>query len=88
MLKELFFSGIGGAVLLKERVEAELKTLEEKGKISANDVKSFLNSLEEKGKNEDEKIRAKLKEMIKEALDEIGVATKDDLSKLKEELKS
>ena len=30
MLKEILFTGLGGALLLKERVEEELKTLEEK----------------------------------------------------------
>jgi polyhydroxyalkanoate synthesis regulator phasin len=87
MLKELFFTGLGGAVLLKERVELEIKTLEEKGKIKTEDAKSFLESLEQKGKYEDDKIKLKIKELLKEVLDEIGVATKEDIKKLKEELK-
>ena len=32
MLKEILFTGLGGALLLKERVEEELKTPQEKGK--------------------------------------------------------
>lgn len=87
MLKELFFTGLGGAVLLKERVEQEIKTLEEKGKIKTEDAKSFLESLEQKGKEEDDKIKIKIKDILKEVLDEIGVATKEDIAKLKEELK-
>lgn len=88
MLKEIFFTGLGGAVLLKEKVEQELKALEEKGKIKTEDAKSFLESLEQKGKDEDDKLKQKIKEILKEALDELGVATKDDLAKLKEELQS
>ncbi|MCK9161700.1 MAG: hypothetical protein RBQ81_05040 [Arcobacteraceae bacterium] len=87
MLKEIIYTSLGGAVLLKERVEKELKALEEKGKIKTDDAKSFLDSLEQKGKEEDERIKSKIKEMVKEILDELGVATKDDLQKLKEELK-
>lgn len=87
MLKEILFTGLGGALLLKERVEEELKTLEEKGKIKTSDTKSFLESLEQKGKDEDERIKAKIKDMFKEVLDELGVATKADLEKLKEDLK-
>jgi len=34
MLKEIFYTGLGGAVLLKERVYAELSKMEEKGKIT------------------------------------------------------
>lgn len=50
MLKEILFTGLGGALLLKERVEEELKTLQEKGKIKTSDAKSFLESLEQKEK--------------------------------------
>lgn len=87
MLKEMIFTGLGGALLLKEKVEEELKTLEEKGKIKTDDAKSFLESLEKKGKEEDERIKCKIKDMFKEVLDELGVATKADLEKLKEDLK-
>ena len=41
MLKEILFTGLGGALLLKERGWEELKTLEEKGKIKTSDAKSF-----------------------------------------------
>ena len=87
MLKEMIFTGLGGALLLKEKVEEELKALEEKGKIKTDDAKSFLESLEQKGKDEDERIKSKIKDMFKEVLDELGVATKADLEKLKEDLK-
>ena len=87
MLKEMIFTGLGGALLLKEKVEEGLKALEEKGKIKTDDAKSFLESLEQKGKDEDERIKSKIKDIFKEVLDELGVATKADLEKLKEDLK-
>lgn len=87
MLKELVYTGLGGALLFKEKVEDELKKLEEKGKLDTKDVKSFLESLEEKGKKSDEKFKEELKVTIKEIIDELGLVTKDDLAKLKEDLK-
>ena len=87
MLKELIFTGLGGALVLKEKIEEELKKLEEKGKLDTKDVKSFLESLEQKGKESDEKFKAELKSTLKEIIDELGVATKEDLEKLKEDLK-
>ena len=87
MLKELIFTGLGGALVLKEKIEDELKKLEEKGKLDTKDVKSFLESLEQKGKECDEKFKAELKSTIKEIIDELGLATKEDLEKLKEDLK-
>ena len=87
MLKELIFTGLGGALVLKEKIEEELKKLEEKGKLDTKDVKSFLESLEQKGKDSDAKFKEELKATIKEIIDDLGLATKEDLEKLKEDLK-
>ena len=87
MIKDILYTGIGAAVALKEKVDSEVKKLEEEGKIKTVDAKSFLESIEEKGKAEEEKYKAKLKSALKEVLDELGVATKEDIEKLKEELK-
>lgn len=85
MLKEILYTGIGAASLLKERVEEEVKKLEEEGKIKTDDAKSFLESIEHKGKEEEEKAKEKLKEALREVVDELGLATKADIETLKEE---
>lgn len=87
MLKELIFTGIGATAVLKEKVEDELKKLEEKGKINKTDAKGFIESLEQRGKDEEEKFKENLKSSIKEVIEELGLATKEDLEKLKEDLK-
>ncbi len=87
MLKDLLYTGIGAAAVLKDRVEDEVKKLEEQGKLKTSDAKSFLESIETRGKEEESKQKEKLKSMIKDVLDELGVATKDDLRKLKEDSK-
>ncbi|MDO9208187.1 MAG: hypothetical protein Q7T91_08025 [Sulfuricurvum sp.] len=83
MLKELFYTGMGGALLIKERVEEELKKLEEKGKINTTDTKSFLESLKTKGENEETRLKEELKTAIKEVIEELGLATKKDIEALK-----
>lgn len=87
MLKQFIYAGLGAGVFLKDKVEEELKKLEEKGKIQTTDAKSFMESLEQKGKDEDERLKNSIKSMLKEAIDELGLATKEDIAKLKEELK-
>jgi polyhydroxyalkanoate synthesis regulator phasin len=87
MLKELLHTGIGAGLLLKEKVEEEVKKMEDSGKIKTDDAKNFLESIEKKGKEEEEKNKEKLKSMLKEIIDDLGLATKDDLEKLKQELK-
>ncbi|MEA3352986.1 MAG: hypothetical protein U9Q33_04110 [Campylobacterota bacterium] len=86
MLKELLHTGLGAGLLLKEKVEEELKKLEDEGKIKTSDAKSFIKSIEKKGKAEDKKQKENIKSILKEVIDELGVATKEDIEKLKQEL--
>lgn len=88
MLKELLYTGVGAATILKEKVEEEMKKLEESGKIKTDDAKSFLESIETKGKEEEERLKASIKDALKEVIDELGLATKADIEKIKEELLS
>jgi polyhydroxyalkanoate synthesis regulator phasin len=83
MLKELLYTGMGGALLFKEKVEEELKKLEEKGKINTTDTKSFLESLKTKGEEEEKRVKEELKSAIREVIEELGVATKKDIEALK-----
>jgi polyhydroxyalkanoate synthesis regulator phasin len=86
MLKELLHVGLGSAVVLKEKIEEELKALQEKGKINSTDAKSFIESITKKGEEEDEKLKEKIKEMLKEAIEELGIATKKDIEELRSKL--
>ncbi|AXH12115.1 hypothetical protein [Halarcobacter bivalviorum] len=86
MIKELIYSGLGAAVIVRQKVENEIKTLEKKGKIKKADAKEFLKTLEKKGKIEDKKIKKQIKSLIKEVINDLDLVTKKDLKKLKEEL--
>jgi polyhydroxyalkanoate synthesis regulator phasin len=86
MLHELLRTGIGAGLLLKEKVEGEIKKLEDEGKIKTSDAKSFLDSLKEKGEEEELQNKEKIKSILKEIIDELGIATKEDIEKLKKEL--
>ena len=87
MLQNLIFASLGAATLLKEKVESEINTLEQKGKIKTDDAKFFLESIEQKGKDEEQRIKDEFKKHLKEVIDELGLATKEDIQNLKEELK-
>lgn len=86
MLKEFLHVSLGGMVLVKEKIEEELKVLQEKGKINSSDAKNFIDSIAQKGEEEDAKIKAKIKEILKEAIDELGLATKADIEELQSKL--
>ncbi|CAA6803927.1 MAG: Unknown protein [uncultured Sulfurovum sp.] len=88
MLEKLLYTGIGAATLFKEKVEEEVKKMEENGKIKTDDAKTFLESIETKGKEEEERIKEAMKDALKEVINELGLATKADIEKLKEDLTS
>lgn len=83
MLKDILYTGVGGALLLKERVEEELGKLEERGKLSKDDTKKFLDDLKAKGEEEENKVKEQLKDALREVINELGLATKEDIAKLK-----
>ncbi len=82
MLKDIIYTGVGGALLLKERVEEELNRLEERGKLSKDDTKKFLDDLKSRGEEEQDRAKEQIKEALKEVIDELGVATKEDIAKI------
>lgn len=84
MIKELLYTGLGGALLLKERVEEEVEKLQEKGKLSKEDADKFIEELKVRGEEEEEKFKAHIKDALKEVIDEMGLATKSDIEALKE----
>ena len=84
MLKEILYTGLGGALLLKERVDAEIQKLQDRGKLSKEDADKFLEKLKTRGEEEEEKLKLHIKEALKEVIDEIGLATKKDIEALKD----
>lgn len=87
MIDKLIYTGLGTITLLKDKIEEELKVLEKKGKIKTDDAKSLLDSIESKGQEEEEKIKEEIKNILKEAIKDLNIATKDDIEKLKKKIK-
>lgn len=87
MLKDLINIGLGGALLAKERVEKELDEMVEKGKLNKQDAQDFIDKAKAKGEEEEKEFKSKLKEVVREVLDEMDLATKKDIEALKKESK-
>lgn len=86
MLDKLIHSGFGAVLVLKEKIEDEVKILEKKGKIKKGDAKTFMKALEKKGKKEDIRVKKQMKSLLKELINELGLATKKDLKKMMKKL--
>ena len=87
MLKDLIYIGLGGALLAKEKVEKELNELVEKGKLNKEEAQKLIDKAKTKGEAEEKEVKSKLKEAIREVLEEMNLATKADIEALKEENK-
>jgi len=82
-LKDLFYLGIGAAMIAKEKIEEEAKEMMEKGKISKEERDQFVERAKEKAKAEEKEFQEKFKNSIKEVVSELGLATKEDIEKLR-----
>ena len=87
MLKDLITIGLGGALLAKEKVEKELSELVDKGKLNKEEAQNFIDKAKVKGEEEEKEFKTHLKEVIKETLEEMNVATKEDIKALLKEMK-
>ncbi len=87
-LEQLFFATLGGALAVKEKIEAnseELKAWQEK---SEENARACFDEMAERGEKEKDHFRNMFKDILKEVIDELGLATKADLDKLKKELET
>ncbi len=88
--RDLLYTILGGAMLLKDRFASELniddifkKAEKSKEDIEANVAETFTKASEQK-----DAIESELKTKIKTIVDELGLATKADIDELKELIKN
>ena len=85
-LENLFYFGLGSILLAKEKIEQAGESA--KGFKEENDKKAreFFDQAVAKGSEEREQVKGNMKELLKEAIDELGLATRADIESLKAEL--
>lgn len=85
-LEQLFYAMLGGALAVKEKIEAnnqEIKAWQEKSEANA---RNFFDEMAQRGEKEKEQFREMFKDILKDVAEELNLATKDDLEKLKQEI--
>ncbi len=80
---DLLHIGLGAAFMAKEKVEAQLKDLEQLGTISKEELNRFVEEAQQRAKQETETLDARIKEKVAEAARELGLATKEDIAEIK-----
>jgi len=85
-MEQLFFAVLGGALAVKEKLESgneELKAWQEK---SEENARAWFGELAERGEQEKDQFKAMIRDILKDIVAELDLATKDDLAQLKKDL--
>lgn len=85
-LEQILYTLLGGALAVKDKIETnsdEIKACQEK---NAEKARTFLDEMAQRGEDEKDQFREKFKDLLKEVVAEMNLATKDDLDRLKKEL--
>ncbi|WP_028571337.1 hypothetical protein [Desulfonatronum lacustre] len=80
---DLLHIGLGAAFMAKEKIETQLKDLEQLGAISKDELNRFVEEAQQRARQETDVLDARIKEKVAEAARELGLATKEDIAEIK-----
>jgi polyhydroxyalkanoate synthesis regulator phasin len=86
-LENLFYFGLGSILLAKEKIEQAGESAKSMKEDNEQKAREFFDQAVAKGSEEREQLKGNIKELLKEAIDELGLATKADIEALRNELK-
>jgi len=84
--EQLFYFGLGSALMAKEKFEKACETACASREESERKAQEFFDDAVAKGSEHREQMKGKLKELLKEAVDELGLATRADVEALRAEV--
>lgn len=85
-LEQLFYFGLGSALMAKEKFEQAGDSLRSCKDETDQKARDFFDETVAKGSAEREQMKDKVKDMLKEVIDELGLATRADIDALRSEL--
>jgi len=86
-LENLFYFGLGSMLLAKEKLEQAGESAKSAKEENESKAREFFDQAVAKGSEEREQVKGNIKELLKEAIDELGLATRADIEALRNELK-
>jgi polyhydroxyalkanoate synthesis regulator phasin len=85
-LEQLFYFGLGSALMAKEKIEQASESARNCKAENDHKARDFFEQAVAKGSAERDQVKDSIKELLKEAIDELGLATRADVDSLREEL--
>jgi len=81
-LEKGFLAGIGLLSMTRDKAEKIIDELSHEGELQKSEVKQWVDQLSDRGEEERQALRKLIRDELKKVLDEMGLATKDDIQKL------
>ena len=87
LIKKTILTGVGLAVMTRDKIEELAKELTEKGKLSEKEGKKLIDDLLTKSEQARKDLETKVEDMVRKALEKVDVATKKDIAGLEEKIR-
>jgi len=68
--------------MTREKAQKVIEELTHEGEVQKNEVKQWVDQLSDRGEEERQALRKLVRDEMKKVLDEMGLATKEDIQKL------
>lgn len=79
-----FLVGMGLLSMTREKAQQVIEELTHEGEVQKGEMKQWVDQLSDRGEEERQALRKLIRDEVKKVLDEVGVATKEDIQKLRE----
>jgi polyhydroxyalkanoate synthesis regulator phasin len=84
LLEKGFLAGIGLLSMTREKAEKIIDELSHEGEVQKGEMKQWVDKLSDRGEEERQALRKLIRDELKKVLDDMGLATKEDIQKLME----
>jgi polyhydroxyalkanoate synthesis regulator phasin len=84
LLEKSILTGLGLLSMTREKAQEIIDDLSHEGEVQKSEAKKWVDQLTDRGQEERDALRKLVRDEMKKVLDEMGLATKEDIQKLLE----
>ncbi len=88
LIKKTMLTGVGLAIMTKDKVEELAGEIAKKGKMSEKEGKKLVDDLLKKSEQARKDLDKKIEDAVRKALKKMDIATKKDIARLEQRIKS
>jgi polyhydroxyalkanoate synthesis regulator phasin len=88
LLKKGILTGIGLGLMTKDKIQEYVKKMVEKAELSEEEARKLADELLKQSEETKQKLEEKIDERIEKYIGNLGLATKEDVKKIREEIQA